>query len=130
MQMTEEEICRRYREAKKKTSQIGILADLNAATTADIKEILERRGEMGRPRLNASPKKAAVINEDFAAAVDEMQGKRVAMPDVVKETIQFGIDALDLKISESEAQVEELRAKIAELKEKKRSITEYMKRSV
>lgn len=129
MYMNEEEICRSYREAKHKGRQIKILAELTAATTADIEEILERRGEMGRPKkLKAEMPKAAVVNEEAKAAADET--KRVAMPDVVKETIQFGIDAIDIKITEYEAQYEELKTKIAELKEKKRSITEYMKRSI
>lgn len=75
-------------------------------------------------------RKAAVINEDFEATVDDMTNKRVVMPDVVKEMIQYGMDCLDVKIAEYEAELEELKSKIAELKEKKRSTTEYMKRSI
>ena len=128
MQMTEKEICQSYREAKDKRHQIEILADLNATNKDFIKTILERGGEI-KPRLKAG-RKAAVINEDFAAAVDDMTGKRVPMPDIVKETIQFGIDALDVKITELEAEYKATGEQIKALREKKRSIEEYMKRSI
>lgn len=128
MQMTEKEICQSYREAKDKKHQIEILADLNATNKDFIKTILERGGEI-KPRIKAG-RKAAVINEDFAAAVDDMTGKRVPMPDIVKETIQFGIDALDVKITELEAEYKATGEQIKELREKKRSIEEYMKRSI
>lgn len=121
MQMTEKEICKRYREAKDKRLQIGILAELNATSKEFIKEILERGGEMGRPKLKAElPKQAAG---------DETE-KRVPMPDIVKETIQFGIDALDVKITELEAEHKAISESLEELRKKKRSIEEYMKRSI
>ena len=52
------------------------------------------------------------------------------MPDIVKETIQFGIDALDVKITELEAEHKAISESLEELREKKRSIEEYMKRSI
>ena len=42
--MTAEEICRDYRQAASPSSQIGVLADLNLVTKAEIIEILKRGG--------------------------------------------------------------------------------------
>lgn len=42
--MTNEEICREYREAKSKLKQIAVLADLNACKKWDIVEVLKQAG--------------------------------------------------------------------------------------
>jgi len=44
MTMTNEEICRNYRDAKHKAKQIAILADLNVCTKAEILAVLEAEG--------------------------------------------------------------------------------------
>lgn len=44
MQMTESEIVKDYREAKNKSEQINILADLNCCSKVEIKEILLNNG--------------------------------------------------------------------------------------
>jgi len=44
MTMTESEIVRSYRNAKHKSTQIGILADLNCVKTDEIKSILRNNG--------------------------------------------------------------------------------------
>lgn len=129
MQMTKQEICQSYREAKNKKAQIGILADLNVVTTDYIKEILNEGGELNRkPKTEA--KKAAVINEDFAAAVDEMTGKRAPLPGVIKEAVCYAVEAMDEQIEKYEQEQEALGKKIAELNEKRRSIMEYIERPI
>lgn len=57
MQMTAQEILRSYRQAADRQGQIRILADLNAATPEEIREVLRQYGETlpekkraGRPR--------------------------------------------------------------------------------
>lgn len=45
MQMTEVEIVRSYQHALNRTKQISILADLNACSKAQIRDILEKNGE-------------------------------------------------------------------------------------
>lgn len=45
MQMTEAEIVRSYHHAKNRTKQISILAELNACSKAEIRDILEKNGE-------------------------------------------------------------------------------------
>ena len=44
MQMTTEEICRSFRQAANKPAQVGVLADLNLTSKAEIKRILEKGG--------------------------------------------------------------------------------------
>lgn len=44
MEMTNEEICRNYRQAKNKSSQIKILADMNLCKASEIVSILEENG--------------------------------------------------------------------------------------
>ncbi len=44
MQMTEEEICRSYRQSAFPKKQIGVLAELNQVTKTEIAEILNRGG--------------------------------------------------------------------------------------
>lgn len=48
MEMTEEEIVRSYRLARNPQKQIGILADINATNTTEIRKILEKRGAIAR----------------------------------------------------------------------------------
>ena len=48
MWMTPGEICREYRQAKKKAAQVGILADLNSCSKAEIRDILQRHGIQAR----------------------------------------------------------------------------------
>lgn len=44
LKMSEEEIVRNYRQAKEKTKQVQILADLNVCKPADIIEVLSQNG--------------------------------------------------------------------------------------
>ncbi len=44
MWMTPGEICREYQQARKKTVQVGILADLNCCSKAEIRDILSQQG--------------------------------------------------------------------------------------
>ena len=105
--MSKEEICASYRDAKKKTEQIRILAELNAVNEQEIKEILKEGGYLTPgPKKKAEQKKEqkeepkqilrekeaakflremrkpATINEDFENAVNEMieQAKEIATP--------------------------------------------------
>lgn len=55
--MTEGEICRQYRSAKDRASQLQILADLNCAPRLEIIKILMHNGEQVRLPLAAKGKK-------------------------------------------------------------------------
>lgn len=67
MIMTDEEICREYRQAKTPLKQIRILADENGCTKREIAEILREAGEelpaqfvKGPPRPNAETERKAL----------------------------------------------------------------------
>ena len=50
MWMTPGEICREYRQAKDKAAQVGILADLNSCSKAEIRDILLQHGIQAKSR--------------------------------------------------------------------------------
>ena len=69
MQMTEEEIVRRYKQADNKRDSIRILAELNACPKQTIRDILEANG-LGVPKAgNRYTAKAKALKEKMA--VDE-----------------------------------------------------------
>ena len=98
MTMTENEIVKEYKEAKKKTAQIQILAELNCVDPKEIRMILQKHGVYQKPgpkpvlsgtnvpdQATVPPmpkKKPATINEDFENAVQEMieESKKVIEP--------------------------------------------------
>ena len=55
MQMTDDEIVRHYREARSKSKDISVLADLNTCKPKEIREILMKAGDLLQPV--ALPKK-------------------------------------------------------------------------
>lgn len=57
MNMTEGEICRQYRSAKDRASQLQILADLNCVPRLEIIKILMHNGEQVRLPLAVKGKK-------------------------------------------------------------------------
>ena len=82
MYMTENEIVREYRSAKDKRHEIEILADLNTTSTDEIKKILKSNGVDLRVGNFKPRKAAAIINEEFENAVQEMidEPKKVIEP--------------------------------------------------
>lgn len=67
MQMTTEEIIRNYTEAKDKSKQIGILADLNGCDKEKIRSILRTKGvplpTKGRPKKETSTRKTSTVEK-------------------------------------------------------------------
>lgn len=69
MEMSDQEIVRRFKESKNKQQQINILAELNSCDPGEIRALLKlnnidlRGGNHGR---------AAIVNKDFEDAVNEM----------------------------------------------------------
>lgn len=72
MVMTNEEICRDYRQAKQKQKQIGILAELNQCDKITIVSILKAGGEQlpGNYYNKPQPKKTKSPAPDMACPVD------------------------------------------------------------
>ena len=141
MLMSKETIVMLYKKALEDgdpVRQIKSLAKTNGVKATAIKNILIEEGLEVPEKIPTGPikreeqRKAAVINEDFENEVQDMikrSENRQAMPDVVKDAISLGIESMSEKIESQEREVMALQESLAELKEKKRSVEEYMKRS-
>lgn len=76
MQMTEEEIVRRYKQADNKRDSIRILAELNACPKQTIRDILEANG-LGVPKVgNRYTAQAKALKEKMATEEAEADGSR------------------------------------------------------
>lgn len=76
MQMTVEEIIRNYTEAKDKSKQIGILADLNGCGKEKIRSILRTKGvplpTKGRPKKETSTRKTSTKTKEPTSTVEKV----------------------------------------------------------
>ena len=84
MQMTDNEIYRNYKEAKKPAEQIQILADINACSTAKIKAIIESEN-----RKAAKSKRGGKVNRCSGAEQDriwELHCGGANIPEIVRLT--------------------------------------------
>ena len=76
MQMTTEEIIRNYTEAKDKSKQIGILADLNGCDKEKIRSILRTKGvplpTKGRPKKETSTRKTSTKTKKPTSTVEKV----------------------------------------------------------
>ena len=76
MQMTEEEIVRRYKQADNKRDSIRILAELNGCQKQTIRDILEANG-LGVPKVGGRyTKQAKALKEKMAAEEAEADGSK------------------------------------------------------
>lgn len=105
MQMTKQEICKEYREAKDPNHQLTILAQLNACGAGDIVAILEKNGEPLRKRLyqkNTKPKKEAKADE---------------IPPGVLTAVRDRMEWLNLKIVEYHTELDEIEKEFKQLEQ-------------
>ena len=79
MTMTNEEICREYRQAKTPLKQIGILADENSCTKREIAEILRGAGEKLPKTYKVKDAAAAETPHPSAAPTPSPEGKAAEM---------------------------------------------------
>lgn len=134
--------------------QIKSLAKANNVKATAIKNILIEEGLEVPEKIPTGPMKkeieaadpvpgevgykAAVINEEFEAAVQEMTGeieepkpdRRIPMPDVIKDAINLGLASLGEKIETKEKELEVIQESLEGLRKQKKSIEEYMKRTI
>ena len=134
--------------------QIKSLAKANNVKATAIKNILIEEGLEVPEKIPTGPMKkmieaadpvpgevgykAAVVNEDFEAAVQEMTGeieepkpdRRIPMPDVIKDAINLGLASLGEKIETKEKELEVIQESLEGLRKQKKSIEEYMKRTI
>lgn len=128
MQMTEEEIVRRYKQADNKRDSIRILAELNACPKQTIRDILEANG-LGVPKVGnrytaqakALKEKMAETGEAVASAAQEAKKALERMapttciapepvtvwPEAPNEVLNAAIE----RLIEIEGQLEELQRK-------------------
>ena len=132
MEMTKDEIIRRYKEAKDKKDQIKILADLNLCSSKEIKDILVAAGVEipKRPYV----KKAEVITVDGQPqkAIYTMPAEKTTkkikggIPTAVKEAIKDKIKDI-ARINDSyRANIAEFEQAINENDDKIRVLTAYL----
>ena len=106
MNMTPEEICRSYREAKKKMEQIKILSELNATTEEEIKKILKENGY-----LKTGPKTAimqtALKKPKLETPETNMQPKQ-EVPDAVIQLCVKRVEVIREQIDKLEKELEKI----------------------
>ena len=98
MQMSEAEICKRFKEAKDHRKQVGILADLNCCSRDQIREILLKNG-IAPPRYG----------NRYTKIKEENLPKDIPVPKSVFNTIKDRIDNIDMEIQNLEVRIEYLR---------------------
>ena len=115
MEMTNGEIVASYRQAKHKSQQIGILAELNAVSREAIEKILEESGDIPKkehetkviPRRGRKPK-APEQKKEMPAAVQRLVGKALDELEEAMMNIQRQREALEEKYSELESEYKEI----------------------
>ena len=102
MQMTNEEIVESYKNAKEKTTQISILAQLNDCRRSEIKAILDKAGllgekeavrKRGRPQGSKYPPKENPFVIESPAQFDERL--HIKAMEVYRETLQARKEELE-----------------------------------
>lgn len=126
MDMKPDEIVVRYKQAKKKSEQLKILADLNACTVDEIIDVLCEHGEYQRNYFNKA--KIALKQQSESAKVPYKKPeiipeppKPVATPEPVKEqkqTIDSALNVLRAEIADINRQQYELDMRKAEIYQK------------
>ena len=128
MDMSNDEIVVRYRQAKEKGKQIKILADLNACSIEDILKVLVEHGgyelarisrAIGAARIASKKKykKPEIIPEPpkpEPAPEPAKELEKEKIPPVVKRALDSGFHYLADEIDARLNRIEELKAEIAE----------------
>ena len=102
MQMTEAEIVRSYQHALNRTKQISILAELNACSKAEIRDILEKNGEevphygnrytgKVKPEMKKEPKRTSVRMSERRKKSDESEDVGTCQQDVGTMSEDLGL---------------------------------------
>lgn len=136
MQMTEQEICKEYREAKDPTHQLTILAQLNCCGKEDIVEILMRNNEPLRKRQYKKKDKPA----EPKAEETKKAANRENLKNIPVEDLDLGVkaDPVDPEISESvilavkdrivwvKLRISELEAELATYRDQYKELNEFV----
>lgn len=109
MQMTEEEICRSFKEAKDHRKQVSILADLNCCSKDEIRKILMKNG-IDPPRTGNRYTK--ISKEDFPE---------------IRVIPRCAISILRKNVKDIDEELKILDAKIQYLKSTKKDLVDFLK---
>ena len=109
MQMTNEEICRSYQQARHKAKQIQILAELNACQKAEIIAVLEENGV----QVGIRAKKTLGEQSDYEPVYKKAPAREKAEPVVI--SWQNSLKAVVEHIAELKHQKEAIEAELAEI---------------
>ena len=122
MEMTNDEIVVRYRQAKEKGKQLKILADLNACSVDDIVNVLVEHGGYKLDRLSRSRGKAKLLKKEEAdKIVDNLSGTS-SDSDLIKHlrTTETTVNLMQKHVEQS------LKKAVTEQLEKAKNITPVM----
>ena len=132
MQMTDREIVKEYIEARYKTVQVGILADLNCTDRNTIIQILRDNGITYPPKKGAKtkeeqeaydkimdeePKKAVIKKTVKNENIEDPKAAAGNVPDIVLQMVNEKIYEMQEELEAIIAHEKELNGKLAELKE-------------
>ena len=120
MDMTEDEIVVRYRQAKKKGEQIKILADLNACGVDVIKGILEEHG-ISRKELGGVIRWMNAKPTEPVEPVDEL-----VIEPVEEEPTPTEPTAIDKALDVIKTQIDDINAQIAALIKRRQAIVDKL----
>lgn len=121
MDMKDDEIVVRYRQAKKKGEQIKILADLNACDVEDIINVLLEHG-ITRKQLGGAYRK---LYEEPQPEVVETLDETIVEP-VEDEPIKAEPTPIDDALSVIKAQIDDINAEISVLTKRKQAIIDKL----
>lgn len=148
MIMTKDEIQASYRDAKNKTTQIGILADLNCCSKKEMRaylrdqcgfEVFEPKGpspeqlEKNREKMREAKKKKEYT--DFTEEdMKKMKGDSVELPKIVQIAItekmvnlQEQIDTMTEIIKRSEEEIARMRENISQREQQLQELAAFAK---
>ena len=134
MQMTPEEICRSYREAKDPNKQIKILADLNSCEYRDIVETLEANNEPFKKRPYCAPEKPGKKSERKPEKSREGTNipKQPNPPKLPADKIKTAklpeavLDAISRRISELDQIIEVIKSSLEKNEKTREELQEFL----
>ena len=120
MEMTNKEIVRRYLNADSKKNQVEILADLNDTDPKTIRDILIAEGVMKKSGPKGPRKLKAIPAKEEAKTTRPAESSSI--PTVLRDAAHLGIELINIRIQEKEAEIMEANKALGELKKQRMEI--------
>lgn len=113
MEMSNKEIVRRYQDADSKRRIVEILADLNATTPKDIRDILISEGVMKKSGPKGPRKLKAVMPQEVKSS------NCGSMPIALRDAAHLGIELINIRIKDKEEEIENAQKALNDLKKQR-----------